>query len=105
MVGVEWSEVIEEEGGMGELGASDKDRIWGLMGGEQRYDTGFVDALVEDDAKQLKQAIHDFAARGVPARHRSERVEAYSRRLAKIDPAAPPDGPALRRLWPKGEMQ
>jgi malonate decarboxylase beta subunit len=98
-------EVIEQEAGIDELDASDRRLIWSLMGGEQRYDTGFVDALVEDDAKQLKQAILDLAARGVPARHRSERVEAYSRRLAKIDPAAPPDGPALRRLWPKGEMQ
>jgi len=97
-------EVIEQEAGIDELDASDKHLIWSLMGGEQRYDTGFVDALVEDDAKQLKQAILDLAARGVPTRHRSERVEEYRRRLAKIDPAAPPDGPALRRLWPKGEM-
>jgi malonate decarboxylase beta subunit len=98
-------EVIEQEAGIDELDASDRRLIWALMGGEQRYETGFVDALVEDDARLLKQAILDLAARGVPARHRSERVEAYSRRLAKIDPAAPPDGPALRRLWPKGEMQ
>jgi malonate decarboxylase beta subunit len=77
-----------------ELDASDKHVIWGLMGGEQRYATGFVDALVEDDAKQLEQAIQELAARGVPARHRSERVEEYRRRLAQIDPAAPPDGPA-----------
>lgn len=97
-------EVIEQEAGIDELDASDKHLIWGLMGGEQRYDTGFVDALVEDDARLLQQAILDLAARGVPARHRSERVEESSRRLAEIDPAAPPDGPALRRLWPRGEM-
>ena len=94
-------EVIEQEAGIDELEASDKHLIWSLMGGEQRYDTGFVDALVEDDAKQLKQAILDVAARGVPARHRSEWVEEYRHRLAKIDPAAPPDGPGLRRLWPR----
>jgi malonate decarboxylase beta subunit len=98
-------EVIEQEAGIDELDASDKHLTWGLMGGEQRYNTGFVDALVEDDAKQLKQAIQDLAGRGVPARHRSERVEQYRRRLTKIDPAAPPDGLALRRLWPNGEMQ
>jgi malonate decarboxylase beta subunit len=97
-------EVIEQEAGIDELDASDKHVIWGLMGGEQRFDTGFVDALVEDDAGLLKQAILDLGARGVPARHRSERVEEYRRRMAEIDPAAPPDGPALRRLWPKGEM-
>jgi malonate decarboxylase beta subunit len=74
------------------------------MGGEQRYETGFADALVEDDAGALRQAILTLAARGVLARHRSEKVEEFRRGLAKIDPAAPPDGPALRRLWPKGEM-
>jgi malonate decarboxylase beta subunit len=91
-------EVIEQEAGIDELDASDRRLIWSLMGGEHRYETGFVDALVEDDAKQLEQAILDLVARGVPARHRSERVEEYSRRLATIAPAAPPDGPALRRL-------
>jgi hypothetical protein len=36
---------------------------------------------------------------------RSEQVEETRRRLRKIDPLAPPDGPALRRIWPKGELQ
>jgi malonate decarboxylase beta subunit len=98
-------EVIEQEAGIDELDAGDRHLIWSLMGGEQRYETGFVDALVEDDARLLKQAILDLAARGVPTRHRSERVEEYSRRLAEIDPAVPPDGPVLRRLWPKGQAQ
>jgi malonate decarboxylase beta subunit len=97
-------EVIEQEAGIDELDAGDRQLIWGLMGGEQRYETGFVDALVEDDAGLLKQAVLDLAARGVPARHRTERVEEYRRRLAGIDPAAPPDGAALRRLWPRGEI-
>jgi malonate decarboxylase beta subunit len=97
-------EVIEQEAGIDELDASDKHLIWSLMGGEQRYETGFADALVEDDAELLKQTIRDLAARGIPARHRSEKVEEYRRSLAKIDPAAPPDGPTLRRIWSKGEM-
>jgi malonate decarboxylase beta subunit len=96
-------EVIEQEAGIDEFDAGDRRLIWSLMGAEQRHATGFVDALVEDDAKQLQQAILDLAARGVPARHRSEQVDEYRRRLAEIDPATPPDGPALRRLWPRGE--
>jgi malonate decarboxylase beta subunit len=97
-------EVIEQEAGIDELDASDKHLIWSLIGGEQRYETGFVDALVEDDAESLRQAIKALAARGIPARHRSEMVEEYRRRLANIDPTAPPDGPGLRRLWSKGEL-
>jgi malonate decarboxylase beta subunit len=98
-------EVIEQEAGIDELNAGDKHLIWSLMGGEQRYETGFVDALIEDDVAPLRQAIKALAARGVPARHRSEQVEEYRRRLAAIDPAAPPDGPGLRRIWKKGESR
>ena len=99
-------EVIEQEAGIdGELDASDKHPIWSLMGGEQRYEIGFADALIEDDAKALRQAIQALAARGVPAQHRSEKVEEYRCRLGRIDPAAPPNGLALRRIWPKGEVQ
>jgi malonate decarboxylase beta subunit len=97
-------EVIEQEAGIDELDASDKHLIWSLIGGAQRYETGFADALIQDDVKALRKAIQDLASRGTPARHRSEQVEEYRRRLSKIDPAAPPDGPALRRLWPKGEF-
>src|ERR1700733_9404338 len=98
-------EVIEQEAGIDELDASDKHLIWSLMGGEQRYETGFADALIEDDARELRQAIQALAARGVPAQHRSEQVEEYRHRLGKIDPTAPPDGPALRRLWPCNEKK
>ena len=98
-------EVIEQEAGIDELDASDKHLIWSLIGGEQRYETGFVDALVEDDATALRESIQALAARGVPARHRSEMVEEFCRRLAKIDPKSPPDGPELRRTWSKGEMR
>jgi len=97
--------VIEQEAGIDELDASDKRLIWSLIGGEQRYETGFADALIEDDVKALRQAIQALAARGVPARHRSEKVEEYRSRLAKINPAAPPDSLALRRIWPKGEIK
>jgi malonate decarboxylase beta subunit len=98
-------EVIEQEAGIDEFDASDKHLIWSLMGGEQRYETGFADALIEDDVSALRQTLQSLAARGVPTRHRSENVDEYRRRLARIDPAAPPDGPGLRHIWPKGETQ
>jgi malonate decarboxylase beta subunit len=97
--------VIEQEAGIQEFDSSDKHLIWSLMGAEQRYETGFIDALIEDDAKLLRQSIQALAARGIPTRHRSESVEEYRGRLAKIDPAAPPDANALRRIWPKGESR
>jgi malonate decarboxylase beta subunit len=98
-------EVIEQEVGIDEFDAKDKHLIWSVMGGEQRYETGFADVLIEDDVKALRQTIQELALRGVPVRHRSEEVEEYRGRLAKIDPGAPPDGPALRRIWSRGKMQ
>ncbi len=97
-------EVIEQEAGIDELDASDKHLIWSLIGGEQRFETGFVDALIEDDAQALRQTIETLAKRGVPAQHRSEMVAEYRRRLAEIDPAAPPDGLGLRRTWSRGVL-
>jgi malonate decarboxylase beta subunit len=96
-------EVIEQEAGIEELDSSDKHLIWSLIGGEQRYETGFVDALIEDDMKTLRQTVQTLAARGVPVHHRSEMVDEYRQRLLKIDPTSPPDGPALRRIWPRSD--
>jgi malonate decarboxylase beta subunit len=104
-LGLNGPQVTEQEAGIEEFDASDKHLIWSLMGGEQRYETGFVDARIEDDADALRGALRELGARGVPARHRSEAVDEYQSRLARIDPNAAPDGPGLRRLWPRGGVQ
>ncbi len=70
-LGLNGPEVIEQEAGIEELAASDRPLIWSLMGGEQRWATGFADVLVEDDVDLLRQAIRDLAARGLPPGHRS----------------------------------
>ena len=98
-------EVIEQEAGIDELDANDRRLIWSLIGGEQRYETGFADALIEDDVESLRRTIRDLAAQGVPARHRTEAVDDYRRLLAKIDPTGPLDGPGFRRIWPRGELR
>jgi malonate decarboxylase beta subunit len=94
-------EVIEQEGGLAELDASDRARIWSLMGGEQRHATGFADLLVEDDAEAIAAEVRgSFGAASVA---RSEQVEALSERLAAIDAAQPPEPAKLRKLWGSGE--
>jgi malonate decarboxylase beta subunit len=105
-LGMNGPEVIEQEGGLAELDAGDRARIWSLMGGEQRYATGFADVLVEDDTAAIGAAVrHAFgggagAAAGTP---RSARVEALSARLAAIDPLTPPEPATLRTLWAREE--
>ncbi len=86
-LGMNGPEVIEQEAGIDELDASDRRRIWQLIGGEQRAATGLADMLVPDDTDAVYDAVRQAFARGVPATHRSEDVAAYLSRLGEIDPA------------------
>jgi malonate decarboxylase beta subunit len=86
-LGMNGPEVIEQEAGIDELDASDRRRVWQLIGGEQRARTGFADALVEDDPAQVSAAVRRAFELGVPASHRSEQVDMYLQRLAQLDPA------------------
>ena len=97
-------EVIEQEAGIDELDASDKQLIWSLMGGEQRYETGFVDALIEDDAERSgKPSGHWRRVVFLPgiAASGSKSTGAAWRKLIRQRRRRS----ALRRLWSKGEMQ
>lgn len=96
-LGMNGPEVIEQEAGIAELDSSDRALVWGLMGGEQRCRTGFADALVEDDLDAIAAEVRrGFAAPGTP---RSEQVERFIERLARIDPGRSPEPRALRTLW------
>jgi malonate decarboxylase beta subunit len=86
-LGMNGPEVIEQEAGIEELDASDRRRVWQLIGGEQRVASTLADTLVDDDADAVRAAVHDAFAQGVPAAHRSEQVDTFLRRLARIDPA------------------
>ncbi|WP_322042480.1 biotin-independent malonate decarboxylase subunit beta [Paraburkholderia sp. J67] len=86
-LGMNGPEVIEQEAGIEELDASDRRRVWQLIGGEQRARTGFADALVDDAVDDVRAAVQAAFVQGVPAAHRSARVEATLAKLAQIDPA------------------
>ncbi|WP_224008547.1 biotin-independent malonate decarboxylase subunit beta [Paraburkholderia tropica] len=87
-LGMNGPEVIEQEAGIDELDASDRRRVWQLIGGEQRARTGFADALVEDAVDDVRDAVRAAFVQGVPAAHRTEQVEATLAKLAQIDPAS-----------------
>jgi malonate decarboxylase beta subunit len=86
-LGMNGPEVIEQEAGIDELDASDRRRVWQLIGGEQRARTGFADALVDDDPAQVSAAVRQALALGVPPSHRSEQVDTWLQRLNQVDPA------------------
>ena len=101
-LGMNGPEVIEQEAGIDELDASDRAMVWSLVGGEQRHAVGLADTLVDDDVDAMSAAVREAFRRGLPARHRSEQVDLYLRRIAAIDPSQPLDGGGLRRLWANG---
>jgi malonate decarboxylase beta subunit len=86
-LGMNGPEVIEQEAGIEELDSSDRRHVWQLIGGEQRTQTGFADALVEDAVDDVRAAVRAAFAQGVPHMHRSEAVEGTLAKLAEIDPA------------------
>ena len=86
-LGLNGPEVIEEESGVEEFDASDRALVWSIVGGEQRYNQGLADALVDDDAEKIAKTVRDFVAKGIPTVHRSELVDLYRSRIAALDTA------------------
>jgi malonate decarboxylase beta subunit len=86
-LGLNGPEVIEEESGVEEFDASDRALIWSIYGGQQRYDQGLIDVLVDDDADQMIKTLHELIAKGVPPIDRSEQVDLYRSRIAALDPS------------------
>ncbi|RKE39379.1 malonate decarboxylase beta subunit [Paraburkholderia sp. BL23I1N1] len=87
-LGMNGPEVIEQEAGIDELDASDRRRVWQLIGGEQRTATALADQLVDDDADAVRAAVRSAFIQGLPTAHRSEQVDTFLDRLARIDPAS-----------------
>src|ERR1700748_1073123 len=52
-LGLNGPEVIEEESRVEEFDASDRSLIWSIFGGQQRYEQGLADVLVNDDTARM----------------------------------------------------
>lgn len=98
-LGMNGPEVIEQEAGVAELDASDRAAIWSLIGGEQRYATGFADKLVADDVEAIVAEVRKAAHGRVAQVPRSAAVQRFLARLGRIQPEYPPEPQELRRLW------
>ena len=86
-LGMNGPEVIEQEAGIEELDASDRRRVWQLIGGEQRVRPRFADQLVDDDRMRCAPPCSPRSLR--TAGRASQRTgRRFSHRLAQIDPAS-----------------
>lgn len=98
-LGLNGPEVIEQESGTEELDSTDRALIWAINGGEQRYATGLVDALIDDDTQQVSEAVRSLIAKGAPTVHRSSQVVLYRDRIRALDPSQQWDPKILRKEW------
>ncbi|MDT7483722.1 biotin-independent malonate decarboxylase subunit beta [Citrobacter koseri] len=98
-LGLNGPQVIEQEAGIEEYDSRDRPFIWSMTGGEVRYQSGLVDALVGDGVNAVKAAMNDALAKGVPAKHRTDNYDDYLNRLSHFDTRKPADSEQINALF------
>ena len=98
-LGLNGPQVIEQEAGIDEYDSRNRPFIWSMTGGEIRYQSGLVDALVKDGLHAVKSAVNDALALGVPAQHRSENYAFYLDRLSHFDSAQQASTATIHQLF------
>jgi malonate decarboxylase beta subunit len=98
-LGLNGPQVIEQEAGIEEYDSRDRPFIWSMTGGEIRYQSGLVDALVGDGVNAVKQAMNEAIAKGVPAKHRTDNYDDYLDRLSHFDTRKQADTEQINALF------
>ncbi|WP_435951948.1 biotin-independent malonate decarboxylase subunit beta [Dryocola sp. BD626] len=98
-LGLNGPQVIEQEAGIDEYDSRDRPFIWSMTGGEVRYQSGLVDALVGDGVNAVKDAVNEAIARGVPAKHRTDNYAWYLDRLTHFDTTKQADAEQIKQLF------
>ena len=98
-LGLNGPQVIEQEAGIEEYDSRDRPFIWSMTGGEVRYQSGLVDALVGDGVNAVKAAMNDALAKGVLAKHRTDNYDDYLNRLSQFDTRKQADSEQINALF------
>ena len=98
-LGLNGPQVIEQEAGIEEYDSRDRPFIWSMTGGEVRYESGLVEALVNDGVNAVKAAMNEALAKGVPAQHRTDNYDWYLDRLSHFDTRKQADSEQIRALF------
>lgn len=98
-LGLNGPQVIEQEAGIEEYDSRDRPFIWSMTGGEVRYQSGLVDALVGDGINAVKAAMNEAIAKGVPAKHRTDNYDDYLNRLTNFDTRKQADAEQINALF------
>ncbi|EAA7242042.1 biotin-independent malonate decarboxylase subunit beta [Salmonella enterica] len=103
-LGLNGPQVIEQEAGIEEYDSRDRPFIWSMTGGEVRYQSGLVEALVGDGVNAVKAAMNEALAKGVPAKHRTDNYDWYLERLSNFDTRKQADAEQINALF-AGEVK
>ncbi|WP_204578617.1 biotin-independent malonate decarboxylase subunit beta [Citrobacter cronae] len=98
-LGLNGPQVIEQEAGIEEYDSRDRPFIWSMTGGEVRYESGLVEALVNDGVNAVKAAMNEALAKGVPAKHRTDNYDWYLDRLSHFDTRKQADSEQIKALF------
>ncbi|HAK0381662.1 TPA: biotin-independent malonate decarboxylase subunit beta [Salmonella enterica] len=98
-LGLNGPQVIEQEAGIEEYDSRDRPFIWSMTGGEVRYQSDLVDALVGDGINAVKTAMNEALAKGVPAKHRTDNYDWYLERLMNFDTRKQADAEQINALF------
>ncbi|MBW9462728.1 MULTISPECIES: biotin-independent malonate decarboxylase subunit beta [Kluyvera] len=98
-LGLNGPQVIEQEAGIEEYDSRDRPFIWSMTGGEVRYQSGLVEALVNDGVNAVKAAMNEALEKGVPAQHRTDNYDWYLDRLSHFDTRKQADSEQIKALF------
>ncbi|EKF6642759.1 biotin-independent malonate decarboxylase subunit beta [Salmonella enterica] len=98
-LGLNGPQVIEQEAGIEEYDSRDRPFIWSMTGGEVRYQSGLVEALVGDGVNAVKAVMNEALAKGVPAKHRTDNYDGYLDRLTNFDTRKQADAEQIKALF------
>ncbi len=98
-LGLNGPQVIEQEAGIEEYDSRDRPFIWSMTGGEVRYQSGLVEALVGDGVNAVKAAMNEALTKGVPTKHRTDNYDGYLDRLTNFDTRKQADAEQIKALF------
>jgi malonate decarboxylase beta subunit len=97
-------EVIEQEAGIEEWDSRDRPLIWQTVGGEQRYETGLADMLIEDDVDNIRHAVRIVYKNNILNNPHNAQVDGFLTRLAVIGTELNISPETLRSLWNRSPL-
>lgn len=102
-LGLNGPQVIEQEAGIEEYNSRNRPFIWSMTGGEVRYKNGFADFIVSDSVNQVKSAINDCLAKGLPKQLRSDDFDYYLNKLNAVDTVEQVEPVLVTSLFGRGD--